>query len=178
MKIYYISDLHFSHENIIKLCNRPYKTIEEMDEDIINKWNSIVTPNDVVRILGDVALARSKDDVEKAIKLVKRLNGNKSLIVGNHDAKLLKDERFRQLFSSIKHYSKVTDSGRKVILSHYPIEEWDGFYKGYIHLHGHVHNNDVNLKKINNRYNVSLEVLGYKPRTLDELINRKLITGK
>ena len=171
MKIYYISDLHFSHEKIIKFCNRPYKTIEEMDEDIINKWNSIVTPNDVVRILGDIALPKSKDDVEKAIKLVKRLNGKKSLIIGNHDTELLEEERFRQLFSSIKHYDKVTDNGRNVILSHYPIEEWDGFYKGYIHLYGHIHNNNVNLKKLDNRYNVSLEVLDYKPKTLDEIIS-------
>ena len=172
MKIYYISDLHFSHEKIIKFCNRPYKTIEEMDEDIINKWNSIVTPNDVVRILGDIALPKSKDDVEKAIKLVKRLNGKKSLIIGNHDTELLEEERFRQLFSSIKHYDKVTDNGRNVILSHYPIEEWDGFYKGYIHLYGHIHNNNVNLKKLDNRYNVSLEVLDYKPKTLDEIISK------
>ena len=171
MKIYYISDLHFSHEKIIKFCNRPYKTIEEMDEDIINKWNSIVTPNYVVRILGDIALPKSKDDVEKAIKLVKRLNGKKSLIIGNHDTELLEEERFRQLFSSIKHYDKVTDNGRNVILSHYPIEEWDGFYKGYIHLYGHIHNNNVNLKKLDNRYNVSLEVLDYKPKTLDEIIS-------
>ena len=170
MKIFYISDLHLCHKNIMDFCERPYNTVEEMNEDIIEKWNSVVTPNDVVRILGDIAFPKSQEDIEQVIKLVKRLNGNKTLIIGNHDHKLLKDERFIRLFSSIENYMMVKDNGRKVILFHYPIEEWDGFYKGSIHLYGHVHNNDVGLKDIKNRYNVSADVIGFTPRTLDELI--------
>lgn len=170
MKTFYISDLHLCHKNIMDFCERPYKTVEEMNEDIVKKWNSVVTPNDVVRILGDIAFPKSQEDIEQVIKLVKRLNGNKTLIIGNHDHKLLKDERFIRLFSSIENYMMVKDNGRKVILFHYPIEEWDGFYKGSIHLYGHIHNNDVGLREIENRYNVSADVIGFIPRTLDELI--------
>lgn len=170
MSTFYISDLHFCHKNIIDFCNRPYLTVEEMNEDLVAKWNSVVTPNDVVRILGDVAFPKSQEDIENTIKLVKRLNGNKTLIIGNHDHKLLKDERFIKLFSSIENYMVTKDEGRKVILFHYPVEEWDGFYKGAIHLYGHVHNNDVGLKEIDNRYNVSADVIGLIPRTLTELI--------
>lgn len=176
MRIFYISDLHFYHKNVLSLCNRPYNTIEEMNEDIINKWNSVVTPNDVVRILGDVAFPKSQEDIDKVIKIIKKLNGNKTLIVGNHDWKLLKNEKFIKLFSSIENYMSTKDNGRKVILFHYPIEEWDGYYRDSIHLYGHVHNNDLELKKIKNRYNVSADVLGFIPKTLDELIelNKKL----
>lgn len=176
MKIYYISDLHFYHENILNLTNRKYNTIEEMNEDIINKWNSVVSSDDVVRILGDVAFPKSQEDVAKVIKVIKKLNGNKTLIIGNHDYKLLKNEKFIKLFSSIENYLVTKDNGRKVILFHYPIEEWDGYYRDSIHLYGHVHNNDLELKKLKNRYNVSADVLGFTPRTLDEiiLINKKL----
>lgn len=170
MNTFYISDLHFYHKNIINLCDRPYETIEEMNEDIIEKWNSVVTSDDVVRILGDIAFPKSQDEVDKIIQIVKRLNGNKTLIVGNHDWKLLKNEKFIKLFSSIENYMMVKDNGRKVILFHYPIEEWDGYYRDSIHLYGHVHNNNVGLKEIKNRYNVSADVIGFTPKTLDELI--------
>lgn len=170
MKIFYISDLHLCHKNIIKLCNRPYGDIEEMNEDLIRRWNEVVSENDEVRILGDVGFPKNNEDVEEIISLVKRLNGKKILVVGNHDYKLLQNEEFVRLFASIDNYMRVTDRDRNVILSHYPMEEWDGFYRDFIHLYGHVHNNDVGLKTLKNRYNVSLEVLGYTPRTLDEII--------
>lgn len=171
MKIFYISDLHLCHKNIIKLCNRPYSSVEEMNEDIVKNWNSIVSQDDEVRILGDVGFPKNNEDVINIISLVKRLNGKKRLVSGNHDFRLLKNEKFKSLFVEISDYMRVKDGGRDVVLSHYPMEEWDGFYRDFIHLYGHVHNNDVGLKCIKNRYNVGLEVLGYIPRTLDEIID-------
>ena len=81
--IYYTSDLHLCHENIIRLCNRPYKTIEEMNEDLINRWNKKVKPNDVVYVLGDFFF--KQQDSKYVSSVLKRLNGEKILIKGNHD---------------------------------------------------------------------------------------------
>ena len=80
--IYYISDTHFYHENIIKICKRPYSTINEMNEDIVKKWNKKVKKGDSVFFLGDFSHKCLDED---AIKIVKELNGKKFFIKGNHD---------------------------------------------------------------------------------------------
>lgn len=167
--IYYTSDLHFCHENIIKLCNRPFKNIEEMNEHIINKWNSKVGIKDKVYILGDVYF-RCKD-YKWLENNFNRLNGEKYLILGNHDS-LIDTIDWYKYFKWIGNYKKIVDSGRKVILFHYPIEEWDGFFRGSYHLYGHVHNSDNGLRKIDRRYNVGVDVNDFEPKTLDELIER------
>ena len=81
MKIFVIADTHFGHENIIKYCNRPFKTVKEMDEAMIKNWNETVTNKDVVIHLGDFGIG-SKEYISS---IVKRLNGKKILIMGNHD---------------------------------------------------------------------------------------------
>lgn len=81
--IYFIADTHFYHENIIKYCNRPFKNSKQMNEYIVNKWNSVVTKDDIVYHLGDVGFG-STDELKE---LVGRLNGTKILIRGNHDYK-------------------------------------------------------------------------------------------
>lgn len=170
MEIFYISDLHLFHENILSFCNRPYKNLDEMHGDIIRKWNSVVSKNDVVRIAGDVGFPKNKEDIKSISNIIRKLNGNKSLIVGNHDHKLLKDEYFIKSFSNIDNYMRTVDKGRLMIISHYPMEEWDGCYKGSYHGFGHVHDKDSHLKKIENRFNLSFDALGGIPRTLDWLI--------
>ena len=81
MKVFIISDTHFGHENIIKYCNRPFSSVEEMDEKMIKNWNETVSNNDVVLHLGDFGLGKK----EYIASIVKRLNGKKILIMGNHD---------------------------------------------------------------------------------------------
>ena len=80
-RIYFISDLHLSHNNIIKYCNRPYENIEQMNNDIIKRWNSVVGKDDTVWVLGDVGLGR-KEDIKR---LLLQFKGHKKLIMGNHD---------------------------------------------------------------------------------------------
>lgn len=173
MKIFYISDLHICHTNIIEMCNRPFDSLEQMHEDMISKWNSVVSKNDVVRILGDVGFPRNQAEVDAILKVVRRLNGNKTLIEGNHDYRLLKDMRFRGLFSEIAPYMRSKDKDRLVILSHYPMEEWDAYFRGSYHAFGHVHTNDSNLKAIDRRYNVCYDAIDGVPRTLDWLIENR-----
>ena len=81
MKVFIISDTHFNHANIIKYCNRPFKDTKEMDEMMIKNWNETVSNKDIVLHLGDFGLGKK----EYIASIVKRLNGKKILIMGNHD---------------------------------------------------------------------------------------------
>jgi calcineurin-like phosphoesterase family protein len=145
-----------------------------MNEDIIQKWNNKVKPEDTVCILGDMFF-KQKDN-RYVTQTLLRLNGEKILIVGNHDQFLNVLGNTYRYFKEVTSYKKIQDNGRQVILFHYPIEEWDGFYRGSYHLYGHVHNNTKNqLQLLPNRYNVGVDVNGFEPKTLDELIENKKI---
>ncbi len=142
---YYISDLHFWHENLItKMDKRPFETVEEMNEHMVSQWNKKVRKNDEVVILGDLGFMKG----EAANELLKRLNGKKFLIIGNHDHYFLDDKAFdRSLLGWIKDYAELNDNKRVVVLSHYPMMCYNGQYrkdpegnpKRYM-LYGHVHN--------------------------------------
>lgn len=171
---YYIADLHFYHKNIIKYENRPFSSIEEMNEHMISEWNKKVKEKDEVYILGDFAFTNG----ENANKLLKRLNGKKYLIIGNHDS-FLKDKTFdRNLFENIYHYYSMHDGDKFVVLFHYPIAVWDKQHYGAIHLYGHVHSGlDAEgtqrhpiLPMLENAYNVGVDVIGYAPMTLREIL--------
>ena len=174
-KIFYTSDLHLFHNNVIKLNNRPFQDMDEMVKFIVNKWNAKVKNCDLVRIIGDVGYPKNKQDVENVIKILSILNGDKELVTGNHDTKFLKEKSFRKLFKKISLYDYAKDGKRKVVLFHYPIEEWNGYHNGSYHLFGHVHGNEDNLKQIDRRFNVGMDVNGFVPVTLDELITKAKI---
>lgn len=176
--IFYISDLHFGHRNILNLANRPFKSIEDMQETIIKNWNSVVSDSDEVYIIGDVFF---KMDEVAASAIIKSLNGKKHLIEGNHDREIVKNKNLRDLFESISPYKKIHDNGRTVILCHYPILEWDGYFRGNYHVFGHIHNNfssgaypllKENCEYFKNAFNAGVEVNNYFPQTLDQLIAR------
>lgn len=168
--IYYTSDLHIGHENIIKLCGRPHSNVELMNEELIRNWNRRVKDTDTVYILGDMFFkAQSINYVKETLK---RLKGNKILIKGNHD-QFLQQLNWREYFDKVTDYLKIKDNGREVILFHYPIEEWDGYFRGSYHLYGHVHNSDNGTVSVKDkRYNVGVDVNDFEPKTLDELINK------
>ena len=141
---YYISDCHFFHSAInVRMDQRGFGTVEEMNEYMIKQWNSRVRKNDEIVILGDLSFG----NVEETESLVKRLKGKKTLITGNHD-KYVKDNRFdTSLFAGIYPYLELNDDRRKVVLCHYPVFcyngqnriDADGKPKVYM-LYGHVHN--------------------------------------
>ena len=166
---YYLSDLHLFHKNIIHLCDRPFDSAKEMAEEIIKNWKKRVTDEDTVFILGDVGLYH----VDEIAEILNHLPGKKVLIKGNHDIYNLKSKTFRNCFEKISSYLEVKDDNDIIALFHYPIEEWNGFFRNRLHFHGHVHNKEENLKKIPGRYNVSVDVLGYSPRTKEEIISGK-----
>lgn len=141
---YYISDLHFFHENMnTRMDCRGFANVEEMHQYIIERWNQKVRKNDEVMILGDLSYGKA----EETNQLLEQLHGKLFLIKGNHDY-FLKDRKFNaKRFQWIESYKEVKDDGRKVILSHYPIFCYNGQYrknkkgqaKTYM-LYGHVHN--------------------------------------
>ena len=182
---YYIGDLHLSHANVIRFDNRPFDTLEEMHRKIIDNWNARVKPNDTVYILGDFCWAKESDWPY----YLAPLPGQKVLIRGNHDPKQFSKE-VKKFFQDIKDYKEITDSGKHVILSHYPIL----FHKADYNpdcwmLYGHVHKTREQqfIEKfrrevreshsdqshcLGNWINVGcmLPWMNYTPRTLDELI--------
>ncbi|MDD4680536.1 MAG: hydrolase [Clostridia bacterium] len=173
--IYYTADQHFGHSNIIGLCNRPYNDIAEMDENLIINWNSTVTADDVVYILGDLVFRSGKH----ASYYIERLNGVKHLVLGNHDHKWVKNCNLQKYFASVSYYLEITDNERRLALSHYPMLSWGGAARGALHVHAHIHNKREGLvfetlKKMDNALNAGVEINEYKPVKLDELISNNI----
>lgn len=168
--IYYISDTHFYDEEIIKNSKRPFNSLEEMHSGIIKSWNSRVRDGDLVYILGDFSVGSS----EQTANLLEILKGRKILIFGNNDH-FLSDpkflDRYGHLFEKITPYTRIVDSGKNIVLFHYPIAEWDDKYFGTLHFHGHTHNYNPYNCVVKNSYNVCVEKIGYIPRTLNEILN-------
>jgi len=156
------SDLHLSHNNIIKYENRPYKDINEMNKDIFNNWKTVVKKKDVIFCLGDVALGMNKEELTKNIS---NMSGKKILILGNHDRgrslKWWKDVGFDEVYP----YPIIIDDF--FMLSHEPLYLNNNM--PFINIHGHTHSNSFDSKQ---HVNVSLDVINFKPISLDEIINQ------
>lgn len=172
MSIFFTADNHFCHKNIIKYENRPFNSIEEMNEVMINKWNAKVKKNDDVYILGDFIFS----DGSTANTIISNLNGRKYLIRGNHDS-FLKDNVFnRSLFEWIKDYYVLKQNNLKFVLFHYPIQVWDCKHHNSIHLYGHVHSNKENhhplLVELGKAYNVGVDVNDFEPISLEAVLER------
>ena len=137
--IYLTSDSHFSHKNIIKYCDRPFTYIEEMNETIINNWNSVVKPNNIVFHLGDFAFGT----IAQWEEIRSRLNGHIHLILGNHDMHNWHTSRDRMLemFESVEMQAYVEIGNTKLYLNHYPMLTYAGIYRKNptLQCFGHVH---------------------------------------
>ena len=115
--IYFTSDLHIGHKNILEYSKRPFESIEEHDEMLVQNWNSIVKPGDLIYCLGDFALCSA----ERATSIAKRLMGNKYLVFGNHDKRLRKDQPFCSQWIWTKDLTDITVADQKIILCHYAL---------------------------------------------------------
>ena len=176
MAIFYISDTHFGHKNILKYDNRPYFTVAEMDADLIKRWNNAVKSTDTVYHLGDFSWLKPVEESE----ILQQLNGTKILIRGNHDYKPTAE------WAEVLPFAEIVDNGRHVILSHFPIASYKNMTHGYYHLYGHVHNSfedglfdayrrawEKHYEKQMRSFNVGCmnPLMDYTPRTLDEIGN-------
>lgn len=163
-KVFFISDTHFYHENMA--LKRGFSSAEEMNEHIVEKWNSVVRKGDVVYLLGDITMEKATYDI------LDRLKGFKKVILGNHDmpqhiGKLL--DHVNSVCGMMKYKSSALRTS--MFLTHCPIHPMELDYRVSYNIHGHVHENSIP----DDRYiNVSCEAVDYTPRTLEELISVKL----
>jgi calcineurin-like phosphoesterase family protein len=134
MTTFFTSDLHLGHKNIIKYCARPWASVAEMDEALIENWNAVVEPGDEVWDLGDVAFCAKP---ARVFELLRRLNGRHHLILGNHDAPWIRDSADFASFHDGLH--EITVEGQPIVLCHYALREWRNDLRGAWHLFGHTH---------------------------------------
>lgn len=170
-KVYFIGDCHFDHENIMKYCRREFKSVEDMNVTMANRWNSAVKENDKVYFLGDYTGPPSRNVQEYRHRLERwygRLKGNKISILGNHDRTYgcVEFEKAR-----ILHFG-----GNTFLIVHDPSDKKNRTIQGKYDwvIHGHKHNNNMeNYPFINGErktINVSAELLNYKPVSINKLI--------
>lgn len=159
MKTFIVSDTHFGHKNIITFTGeggklfRPFSSVEEMDEVMIENWNKTVSPTDKVYHLGDVVINR------KHLVTLAKLNGRKVLVKGNHD--IFKLDDYTQYFYDIRGYH-VLD---RLILSHIPLHE-DSLSRFRGNVHGHLHQRKLEDKRY---LNVSMEQINFTPIDFEEV---------
>lgn len=169
---FYTSDLHLEHTNCIRFDNRPFRNTDEMNAEIVKRWNTVVPKNDDVCVLGDIIWNNAD------VKYIRQLNGHKYLIRGNHDR--LNNE-IEKLFVWVKDYAEIKDNGEHLVLCHYPIAHWRNADYGTIHLYGHIHagrdtrpfEEYTRLMKERGSpyecYNVGCMLHDYTPKTLEQL---------
>ena len=140
-KIFFTADLHLGHSNIIKYCNRPFASVEEMDQTIIDRWNARVRPNDVLYCLGDWCLWRGSKPIDViAAEYRERVHcGRIVMLWGNHDKKGRKNEKFQKLFDGIYDLLELELCGQLIVLCHYAMRVWNRSHHGSFHLYGHSH---------------------------------------
>lgn len=167
--IFFTADTHFGHKNILKLCDRPFETIEEMNEKMIGNWNDRVSGMDTVYIVGDMFFRCSDAEV-----ILKRLKGKKKLIVGNHDSSWINKVDLKRYFVSVDNLLEISDGKHALTICHYPLLTWKHAQKSYM-VHGHIHADTSAdyFPLICNRPNVlnaGVDINGFMPVTFDELV--------
>ena len=177
--IFLVSDTHFGHAGVCRFTEddgvtkiRPWTDPDEMDEAMVKMWNETVRPNDKVYHLGDVVINR------KALGIMRRLNGDKVLIRGNHD--IFRDEEYREHFRELRAYHVMNG----MILSHIPIHP-ESLGRFGVNIHGHLHTNRVMKRDffsdelmIDLSYHcVCVEQTGFKPILFEDVIKRIELEG-
>jgi calcineurin-like phosphoesterase family protein len=163
------------------MCNRPFENINEMNEALITNWNALVSKVDEIYILGDFLY---KDSGIHANEFLKRLKGKKYLIKGNHEKYLTSGNFDASAFEWVKDYHVLNYKDARFILFHYPILEWQHYFKKSAHLYGHIHNNESNARKVyanlespERAINVGVDVNNYYPVNAETIYARAFITG-
>lgn len=157
-QVFFTSDQHFGHVGVIDNCARPFADTAEMDRAMIEAWNSVVQPGDDVWFLGDFA---HRCEPDHARRIFDKLNGNKHLVVGNHDALVLDFP-----WASKNLMTTIHVDGQAIFLCHYPMREWPGSRAGVLHFFGHSHSRMPSSKPA---IDVGVDNVGFVPQTLAQL---------
>jgi len=165
--VWIISDLHYGHTNVIRYCDRPFADTETMNKQLIEMHNDVVKPNDLCIFVGDFAFLPDHE----ANAIIAQLHGKKNLVIGNHD--LSRKGYVKQLdFRRMMFTALIKYDDKCFAFSHYPMT---GLPEPVFNIHGHVHNAKTQYTDSMFHFNVSCEVLDYKPVSLD-YINQQATT--
>lgn len=169
--IYFTSDLHFFHSRIIAYAKRPFQSVEEMDCQLIRKWNARVSPDDEIYILGDLTLKGP----QYANQILEQLQGRKYLLRGNHDFFADRASFRRDALVWVRDYCELEYQGLSFILCHYPLACWNGIREGAFQLHGHMHHSRAyNLRNRDGgvrQFDVGVDANGMAPVSIRELLD-------
>lgn len=167
--IFFTSDTHFFHDNIIKFCNRPFANVIDMNETLIQKWNNKVSKNDIVFHMGDFIFG-NKENWEI---IIPRLNGKIYFILGNHDYQNIRGIKYCNFeFLGDMLQIKIKDIKQEIFLSHYPLLTWPGLDRNSWNIHGHVHLTPTTQDKLKlhpQQYDVGVDNNNYLPVSFKEL---------
>jgi len=162
---FYTADPHFFHENILKFCKRPFGSVGEMNRKILHNYQSTVSDDDDLWILGDVAVVHV-DAAPELSAILASIPGRKHLVAGNHDKAWIKS---LPVWTSVHGIVEIKDSGHRVTLCHYPMLTFAGARHGAIQLFGHVHGNWPGSR---NSVNVGVDCWNFQPVTLKQVMER------
>jgi calcineurin-like phosphoesterase family protein len=161
MSVYFTADNHFGHSGARSLYRRPFASVAEMDRAMIDRWNSVVKPEDEIWHLGDFAVRQSSERVEDLLGM---LHGSKHLVAGNNDDAAVTG---RNGWQSLQHYVELVINGIRLVLCHYPFRTWRDMGKGAINLHGHSHGR---LKPQPRQYDVGVDMWDFRPVRLEQVL--------
>ena len=159
MTVFFTSDTHFGDHRTINIHRRPFESAAAMDAVLVERWNAVVEPDDVVWHLGDVA--RRPADVPA---LLARLNGVKHLLRGNNDPPATGEAAG---WASVADYAELEVDGVALVLCHYPFRSWNGQHRRSVNLHGHSHGK---LKPMLRQFDVGVDARDFRPVTLADLL--------
>jgi calcineurin-like phosphoesterase family protein len=165
--VWFTSDTHFGHRGILTLGHgRPFDSVEEMDEAMIERWNAMVKPSDRIYHLGDFSFHGR----QKTREVVGRLNGRKFFVRGNHDSVM---DGMDWAFEAVYEYKEIkygfpnASEQRRIVLFHFPIQSWHQVGRGSWHLHGHCHGNLPQTEMA--RQDVGVDTHDFYPWHVDEI---------
>ena len=162
MSVFFWADTHFNHEGIIALCARPFSTVNQMNNELVLRWNDAVKPTDTIYFAGDFGFARKAG--ESLGDIFAALNGHKHLVAGNHDEQ--QKAVMRLPWESISKLVTVKDQGMRAEVCHYALESWKRAQHGALMVHGHSHGT---MKRVlARRFDVGVDV-ATRPVALREL---------
>lgn len=161
MATYFTSDTHFGHSNVIRYCNRPFQSAEEMDNTIISNWNNRVKPDDEIYHLGDFSF-------RDPLLYTSRLNGRKFLIPGNHDRRNL--PKLKTFFTVLPALFELKIQDQLLVLCHYNMRVWNKSHYGAWHLFGHSHGSLNHMKDLLGKaLDVGVDSHDFTPWSLEEI---------
>lgn len=156
--IFFISDLHLGHENIMKFGQRSFDTIDEHNEAIVSSWNAVVRAKDIVWVLGDICMDM------KSMELFSRMGGRKRLILGNHDR--FDIQVYLKYFESVSSFEKRYHG---LVMTHIPVHPQEMAYRNWVtNVHGHIHHPEKDIQSPD-YFNVNVDLIGMVPISLDQL---------